>query len=339
MTIFMSLATGTARPSTKPQPKSAPRQAVRSTFYFLAAILSVIAPFTACRAQTSESMAPALTAGSRSAQILIRPGDTIGITVFNAADLSRDVRVSEDGTVNLPLLGDFPVADLSESEAAHRIDQEFVLHHVLLHPQTSVFIREFATKGVTIVGEVVHPSVYTIAGSRSLIDIIALAGGLTPRADTRITIERRNGTIDQAVIPLPFDNGLATLHNDTPIYAGDRIVVQRAGMIYVLGEVSRPGGYIMEQNGSITVLQALAAANGTTRVAGSNSAVLIHRTPGGYTTNALFLKDITKGKKPDFALQANDVIYIPESMLRNFAVNAPEILGTLAGAAIYSVNR
>ncbi len=315
-----------------------PRQATRLVRSLCGAVLVFFMPLTICRAQTSNA-APAPVEGSRSAQILIRPGDTIGITVFNAADLSRDVRVSEDGTVNLPLLGDFPVADLSEAEAAHQIDQAFLLHHVLLHPQTAVFIREFATKGVTIVGEVVRPNVYAIAGSRSLIDIIALAGGLTPRADTRITIERRNGTIDQAIIPLPLDNGVLTLRNDTPVYAGDRIVVQRAGMIYVLGEVSRPGGYVMEQNGNITVLQAIAAANGTTRVAGSNSAVLIHRTPSGYTTGKLLLKDISRGKRPDFALQANDVIYIPESTLRNFVVNAPEILGSLAGAAIYSVNK
>ncbi len=280
----------------------------------------------------------AQTSESGRAGIVIRPGDTIGVSVFNAPDLSRDVRVSTDGTVNLPLLGELPVANLSEAEAAHRIDGAFLERRVLLRPQTSVLIREFATRGVTIVGEVVHPDIYPVAGPRSLVDVLALAGGLTPRADPHITIKHANGTIDEATIPLPEDNGAATLRNDIPVFAGDRIAVQRAGIVYVLGEVTRPGGYVMETNGTITVLQALAAANGITHIA-SGKALLIRPGASGPQTTPLLVRDILKGRKPDFALQANDVIYIPDSNARNFAINAPAIAGTLAGAAIYSVNR
>ena len=280
------------------------------------------------------------TAGGATASesITILPGDILGVTLFEIPELSRDARVSEDGKVNLPLVGELPVAGLTEAEAAHRVDEAYLVGHFVLQPQASVIVREFASKGVSITGEVVKPNIYPVPGPRSLLDIIALAGGLTPAADTRIGIRRRDGTLDRAMVSLPVDNGSLTLEHDTSVAPGDRIVVQRAGMVYVLGEVARPGGYIMQVNGKISVLEALAAAGGFTRIAGENKSVVIERRGGhGYSLQPLRLRDILKGKSGDFALEANDVIYIPSSEAKNFVVNAPQILGTLAGAAIYSL--
>lgn len=276
-------------------------------------------------------------ARASSDSIIIRAGDTIGVTVFDTPELSREIRVSADGTVNLPLLNDLAITGLSESEAAHRIDRAFVQAKILLHPQTSVLIRNFAARGVAITGEVVHPGLYPVAGPRSLFDIIAEAGGLTTMADTRVDIKRADGTMEHGV-RLPLDDGEKTLSSDVNISPGDRVIAKRAGSIFVLGEVTRPGGYLMQYDGNVTVLQAVAEASGTTRIAGENNAVLIRRIGNSFTTQPLKLREMYKGKQPDFALSAGDVIYVPGSTLRNFAVNAPEILGTLAGAAIYSVN-
>ncbi len=294
-------------------------------------------------AQSGAASTAAVSQGSsalvENSQILIRPGDTVSITELNAPDLSRDARVSADGRVYLPIIGDILVANLSEGEAAHAIDAAFLGAHVLLHPQTSVLIREFASKGVTVLGEVAHPSIYPIAGARSLVDVLALAGGFTAMADARVLVKRGSGTAGELTVEVPVDNGKLALKDDVPVYPGDQVVVQRAGMIYVLGEVTRPGGYSMQPNGMITVLQAVAAASGTTRVSGEKKVVVIRRNGSAYTTQPVNLRAMYKGKMPDFALEPNDVIYVPDSDLRNLVINAPAILGTLAGATIYSVNR
>ncbi len=269
--------------------------------------------------------------------IRISPGDTLDIRVYQIPEFSGAVRVSGDGRVRLAYLGDVPVAGLTESEAAHRIDEELLTRHLVLNPQTTVYIPAFSARGVTILGEVVHPGVYPLPSSRSLVDIVAVAGGLTPQADTHISIKRSDGFIKESLILLPPDNGKMMLADDISVGIGDRIVVQKAGLIYVLGDVTRPGGYMMQTNGKITVLEAVAAAGGTTHTAGEKKAVLIRRTEDGTAKAPLALYDILHGKKPDFYLSASDVIYVPNSMAKNFIVNAPEILGTLAGAAIYGV--
>lgn len=274
---------------------------------------------------------------TNSESIRISPGDTLDIRVYQIPDFSGPVRVSGDGSVRLAYLGDVPVAGLTESEAAHRIDDELLSHHLVLNPQTTVYIPAFSARGITILGEVVHPGVYPLPSSRSLVDIVAEAGGLTPQADTRISIKRSDGSIKNTLVSLPSDNGQLTLADDIPMSIGDRIVVQKAGLIYVLGDVTKPGGYIMQTNGRITVLEALAAAGGTTHTAGESKAVLIQRTEDGTTKAPLPLNDILHGKKPDFFLVASDVIYVPTSNAKNFVVNAPQILGTLAGAAIYGI--
>ncbi len=292
----------------------------------------------------SQALSPAQTADiipdnsrTNSDSIRITPGDTLQIRVYEIPEFSGPVRVSGDGRVHLAYLGDVQVAGLTEGEAAHRIDEELLSHNLVLNPQTTVYIPTFSARGITILGEVVHPGVYPLPSSRSLVDIMAEAGGLTPQADTRISIKHKDGSIRDELILLPSDNGKLTLANDIPVGLGDRIVVQRAGLIYVLGDVTKPGGFIMQTNGTITVLEALAAAGGPTRTAGENKAVLIQRGLDGTTSAPLSLNDILRGKKPDFFLRAGDVIYVPTSNEKNFVVHAPEILGTLAGAAIYAV--
>jgi polysaccharide export outer membrane protein len=272
-----------------------------------------------------------------SSGITIHPGDTIAVTVSDTPELSLSARVSDDGTVDLPLLGLVKVAGLSEAGAAHLIDDDYIAHGDLLRPSTTVLIREFAAKGISILGEVARPGVYSLSGPRSVLDMVAL-GGLNSSADTRLFIRRNNNSDQTITVSIPFDDGVTALSNDVAVYPGDRIVAPRAGMVFVLGEVTRPGGYIMQHNGALTVLQAVAAASGTTRVAGRKNVVLIRRAASGYNTTHIELLDLYKGKRPDIVLQPDDVVYIPDSSVRNFVVNAPQILAQIAGSAIYSLH-
>ncbi len=271
-----------------------------------------------------------------SGDINLSPGDTISVIVYDTPDLTLTVRVSQSGTIDLPLLGDIPVAGLSEATASHLIDQKYIGAGILLRPATTVLIVEFASRGVSILGEVVRPGVYPVPGPRSLVDVLALAGGLTSAADTQLTINHGDGTASK-VVALPREDGSVILANDVEVLPGDKVIAARAGMVYVLGEVTRPGGYIMLHDGRTTVLQALAAAEGTTRFSNEKDAFLIRRTGDKIETSILSIRDMFKGKQPDQPLNADDVLYVPISNLRNFIFNAPGILGSLAGAAIYSV--
>lgn len=266
------------------------------------------------------------------------PGDTIRISILNAPELSNSYHLESDGTVKLPLVGDVSLGGLTESEAARVVDKAYQDANIVLRPQATVFISDFSLNGVSVVGEVGKPGNYRITGSRTLVDIIAEAGGLSVAADTHITIQRANGAVEDDV-SMPLDNAATTLEDNVLVSAGDKVMVRRAGMVYVLGDVSKPGGYLMQHNGRITALQALAQANGTSRTSGENKSVLVRHVGSSYDVRPLRIRDMSKGKAPDIDLVAGDVIYVPASNARNFVFNAPQILGSLAGAAIYSVNR
>jgi polysaccharide export outer membrane protein len=200
-----------------------------------------------------------------------------------------------------------------------------------------VLIQSFASRGVSILGEVVKPGIYPVAGPRSLVDILALAGGLTADADTHLTIQHTDGTAITAVVSIPREDGAKILADDLQVQPGDKVIVSRAGVVYVLGEVGHPGGYVMRHDGQITVLQALAAADGTTRYSNESNAFVIRRTGETFRTERISIRDMYKGKQPDEPLNPEDVLYVPISNMRNFIFNAPNIIGSLAGAAIYSI--
>jgi polysaccharide export outer membrane protein len=118
---------------------------------------------------------------------------------------------------------------------------------------------------------------------------------------------------------------------------GDKLIVPKAGIVYVLGDVARPGGYPMTNNdGTLTVLQAVATAGGTASSAKPNSSRLVRRTAaGGYQSDPIPFSAMQKGKKPDMALQAGDIVYVPFSYLRNAALGVTSIAAAATGAALY----
>lgn len=268
--------------------------------------------------------------------IALHPGDEIAVSFFDMPELNWHGQIAGDGTAKLPLAGDLHLADLTASQAAHLIDESYKNGNFVLHPQSSVSITGFALNGVSVTGEVAKPGVYPVTGQRTLLDIIAMAGGLTAAADTRVTVQHIDGTRESRVY-LPADNAAIQLKDDVRVSPGDKILVPRAGTVYVLGEVTHPGGYLMPYNGRISVLQAIAQADGTLRTSATGNVFLIRRTDDSYTTQHISLHDLYEGKSADFPLVTGDVLYVPFSTAKNFVFNAPQILGALGGAAIYSV--
>jgi polysaccharide export outer membrane protein len=270
--------------------------------------------------------------------LLIGPGDQLHIQVFETPDLEQHPRVTDGGDVPLVLLGNVHVAGLTPAQAAASIQQGLVAGNFLRHPQVTVTVDQYATQSVSVLGQVKQPGSFPITAPRSIFDMIAMAGGLTDIADRAITIERNSDPT--AKVTYFFSNNASTaIDNTVMIYPGDKILVPKAGLVYVLGDVKTPGGFVMSNNSSqMTVLQVVAAAGGTNHSAVPSHARLIRKDGAtGYTDKPLQLSAMQKGKQSDLPLQPGDIVYVPFSYLRNLAVQSSGIVASATSASIYAL--
>jgi polysaccharide biosynthesis/export protein len=267
--------------------------------------------------------------------MLIGPGDEVNVEVFDTPDLDQNGRVTDAGEFPLMLGGKVRLASLTPIEAARTIEAALISSHVMYYPKVLVTVTQYATQSVTVFGQVNHPGSYSIDTPRSVVDVLGLAGGLTDLADRHVTIERHTS---HRQISYYVSNRPGDLQDQTAmVNPGDKLIVPKAGIVYVLGDVGRPGGYPMTNNdGTLTVLQAVATAGGTTSSAAPNSSRLIRRTAaGGYQSDPIPFSAMQKGKKPDMPLQAGDIVYVPFSYLRNAALGITSIAAAATGAALY----
>jgi polysaccharide biosynthesis/export protein len=267
--------------------------------------------------------------------LLIGPGDEVEVEVFDTPDLDQNSRVTDSGEFSLMLGGKVRLASLTPSEAARTIEEALIKAHVMYYPRVLVTVTQYATQSVTVFGQVAKPGTYSIDTPRSVVDVLGLAGGLTDLADRHVTIERHTS---HRQIPYYVSNRASDFLDQTVLVnPGDKILVPKAGIVYVLGDVARPGGYPMTNNdGTLSVLQVVAAAGGTASSAAPGSSKLIRRTAvGGYQGDPLPLSAMQKGKKPDMQLQAGDIVYVPFSYLRNAALGITNIAASATGAVIY----
>lgn len=271
--------------------------------------------------------------------LLIAPGDLLHIHVADTPEMEADARVTDRGAVPVVGIGDVTVAGLTPGDAATAVRDKLIERHYLNHPQVSINVVEFATQQVSVIGEVKTSGAYSIATPRPILDVLALAGGLTPEANRHILIER-NGDQQHPLDYYVSNDGAQAIDRQVMVDPGDTIVVSRAGIVYILGDVNRPGGYVMSNNESqLTLLQGLALAGGVTKAAKQGHAHLIRKKPGGgYTDTELSVGDIQKGKHPDLALLPGDVLYLPFSYARNLATTGSGgIAAATAAAAVYAI--
>ena len=270
--------------------------------------------------------------------LLIGAGDQLHILVFETPDLEQHPRVTDAGEIPLMLLGNVSVAGLTPAEAAARIEQKLIAGNLIRHPQVTVTVDQYATQNVAVLGQVKAPGTFPITAPRSIFDMIALAGGLTDVADRSITIERHSDPAKK--VTFFFSNNATNAIDDAVmIYPGDKVIVSKAGLVYVLGDVKTPGGYVMSNNSSqLTVLQVVAAAGGTNHSAVPSHARLIRRDgTTGYSDKPLQLSAMQKGKQADISLQPGDIVYVPFSYLRNLAVESSGVVAAATGASIYTL--
>jgi len=229
---------------------------------------------------------------------------------------------------------------LTPAQAAARIADKYRDGKFLLHPEVSVFVEEYATETVTILGQVAHPGTVRLTAPRSLIDVLSLAGGLTESADRHIVIERKaQGAEPEQRIRVFLPNRADdTLNANVFVRPGDAVIVPKAGIVYVLGDVAHPGGYVMQNDSQLTVLQAIALAAGASKTASEKHIRLVRNVDGITQSLDLPLRDMERGREPDVPLQANDILYVPFSMAKNLSMGLANITAAAGSALIYATH-
>jgi polysaccharide biosynthesis/export protein len=308
---------------------------------------------------------------------LIGPEDLLEINILEATDLNRTVRVSDDGAVSLALLGLIQVAGMTTREL-ELVLEDRLRQTYMKDPQVAVFVQEIRSHPVSVLGAVSKPGVYQIRFPKPLIEVLSMAEGLATDAGDTVIVEHHVG--DPAVAGFAAVSDLkseattgspagvasksnrstpqvsdpesviihleelldsSNAHSNVLVYPGDSVKVARAGVVYVLGQVRKPGGFLLKTNQNISVLQAIALAEGTTPNSnGKNARIFLAAGSSEERKEiAINLDKIMAGKEPSPWLKPNDVLFVPNSggkeALHVLEQSATGIVGAVGGAAVY----
>jgi polysaccharide export outer membrane protein len=309
-------------------------------------------------------------ANSTAEDYRIGPQDLLEISVFEAPDLNRTVRVSASGEISLPLLGAVEAAGATP-KALEFVLQELLRRSYMKDPHVSVFVKEMQSHPVSVFGAVKKPGVFQIDGPKSLVEILSMAEGLAEDAGDTVIVVRgaglpgaaqsaTDGSPAESRAPQSAPAGSSPtaekksdentvetnlknlLESGDPrynvvVYPGDVVKVARAGVVYVEGEVRKPGGFILKTNENISVLQAVALAEGLTRTAAKNR-VRIMRTDeatGVRTEIPINLDKILAGGLNDPILRAKDIVFVPNSAGKSAFYSTTQAAVSIGSAAVY----
>jgi len=283
---------------------------------------------------------------------LLGPDDQLEISGPELTDSgNKPVRIDSDGNIQAPLVGRVHVSGLTVQQAEQELDK--VLSAYIRQPQVVVSVAEVRSQPVSILGAVNAPGVHQVQGHKTLLEMLALAGGIRPDAGYSIRITRK---LEWGCIPLPKAEldasgrfSVAELNlkrimeaknpeENIQIFPHDVISVPKAEMVYVIGEVRRSGGFVLGEHQSISVLQALSLAEGLNGAADTRHARILRlkRDADQREELSVDVKDVLGGKKPDVALQADDILFIPGSTGKRAALRGLEAaIQTGTGLAIW----
>jgi polysaccharide export outer membrane protein len=271
-------------------------------------------------------------------ELPIGPGDLLEVSLYGTEDFHQTVRVGNATTIMLPLIGSVEVVGLSQKQAAELIRKKLIDGNFYTNPQISVFVKEYATEGVYVLGEVQKPGCYSILNARDVMQAISLAGGTTQKAGRVVSVKNPLRPEPVTISLASAQTGKSDVKDGTELklMPGDTILVSKAGIVYVVGDVHLPTGIVMESE-NLTVLQAIALAQGTNPTAALNDAKLIHRSADGPRQESISLKKMLEAKAPDIKVQADDIIFVPVSTAKSVSKRGIEaILQAATGIAMYS---
>jgi polysaccharide biosynthesis/export protein len=278
--------------------------------------------------------------------------DEISIHARDADEISnKPMRIDGRGEINVPMLGRIRAAGFTIRDLEAEIEKKLATY--VLEPEVSVYITVYRSQPVSIIGSVNKPGVLQLEGQKTLIEALSLAGGLSSDAGSILKITRRmewgkiplpNSTVDTSAEYSVAEVGLRSLmdarapEENIIVMPNDVLSVPRGKIIYVVGEVNKPGGFVLAERESASVLQAMAMAQGLTSTASAKSAQIIRPVAGATRISIpVNLKDILAGKKVDVALQPEDILFIPNSFAKSaWQRSMNTAMGAIVNAAIYS---
>ena len=247
------------------------------------------------------------------------------------------MRVSAAGAVTLPMIGEVNVSAMDEQSAARAIEAALLAKGMLLHPLVSVLVTGYAGQDVSVLGEVTRPGVYPYTYHHRLLDLISAASGLSPNAGRLVNVFHQADPKTAHPVVLDPSGTDTTADHNPELSPGDTVQVSRAGLVYVVGDVIRPGGFAVDPVQGLTVVQALSLAWGPSQNAAAGRAVLIREQKGGRTMIALNLKRMLHGQDPDQPVEDRDILYVPDSVARNLVNRTLEsAIQSTIGVTIYS---
>lgn len=324
---------------------------------------------------------------------VIGRGDLLAVEVFDVPELTREVRVSQTGSIGIPLVPvRLQVTGLTEIQAQQKIAEVLEANGLVSHPQVTISVKEKKSKPITIVGAVAHPMVYEADRAVSILEVLAQAGGISADAGDTVIITRpdqaslentgeppeitaedmagtpgtsgapekqpaetqaansQQGLATAAAVPPPLNNTITVNLNDLLeagdtrnnilLQGGDIVTVPHAGIVYVLGAVARPGGFVVTNDREqLSTLKALALAGGLNPTAKKHQAVIIRKDAAGQQHQVIVdLGKVLNQQTEDVRLQASDVLYVPQSGSRTALIRAAEIgLGIGTAVAIFRI--
>ncbi len=267
----------------------------------------------------------------------IGPGDLLEVSEALTPEMRASVRVSESGAITVTLAGEVNVSGMNETAAALAIDTALIERGMLLHPQVTVLVTAYAGQDVSVLGEVARPGIYSFTVHHRLLDLISSASGLGPNAGRLVTITHRDDpkTIHPVVLD-PAGTDTTADHNPE-LLPGDTVQVSRAGLVYVVGDVIRPGGFPVDPAQTATLVQVLSLAWGPAQNAALTKAILIREQGGSRTVTTLNLKRMLRGLDPDIPIRDRDIVFVPDSMAKNLWNRTMEsVIQSAAGVSIYA---
>jgi polysaccharide export outer membrane protein len=242
-----------------------------------------------------------------SEEYIIGEGDLLKISVYDNPDLATDSRVSGDGKITLPLIGEVTVTGMTAA-TAQKLIADKLLDGYIRKPQVTVFITEYKSKKVTTLGEFTKPGLIELRGNSTLMEVISNAGGITVNASENLVIKRKvlkpGGLAEDLSIDVDLNRLLekGDISTNIMVKDGDSIYIPRAAFIYVTGEVKTPGAYKVTKG--LTVLRSITLAGGFTQKAAKNSTSIVRKSDSGERSLAARMEDLVR---PD------DIIVVPES--------------------------
>jgi polysaccharide export outer membrane protein len=338
--------------------KNGRRQLARATYLggLATLIITLTSPLTGISQQSSPVVPSNISAGDNAQSKRVRqsnpagvvavpegfdklelsPGYLLEMDIYNVPEMTSQLRIDAKGFATIPLIGSVHLEGDTVPEAQNAIAALFAAKEILKDPQVTLNILEYSEKNVSVLGEVQSPGRIELLAPATLEDVLASAGGETIEAGNDIEIQHSTNSSKPISRHVEYVQGKdSTPLQSTLVEPGDTVVVHRAGVIYVFGAVNRPGGYLMVNGGSLSVIEAISLAGGTTLQASTRWAMVIRRQGTDVSQFKIPLGRMETGDSPPTQLQLSDALYVPVSTWKAVLINGSNVLSAATSAAIY----